>query len=162
MVVLVVVDEQLPRPHVPVVQPVQHHAHALGRRDQRRDAEHPQRRPQRPPAPPRAAQRRQDRPRRREQDAGGAEPAREGHARRVAVADGPADEVGVRLAPERVLDALRHGAQGGRVRRVGERLHDGLLLARGQVELAWCAVDDVGRDHAVDLGAEGLDRDCEA
>lgn len=65
----------------------------------------------------------------REQDDGDAEAAREDDARAVAVADGPADEVGVCLVAQRVFYAGGGGVEGRRVGRVLQGVQDGLALA---------------------------------
>lgn len=151
--------EQLPRPHVPVVHAVEHHTHALVRRHQRRHPEHPADGAQGPIATPGRGQGQHYRGRQSDHDQGHAQGPREEDTRRVAVADAPADEVGVRLPPERVLHRPGHGTECAGVCRVGESVHQDVALARGEVELSGGVLDNVVCNDAVDLFAEGLDGD---
>lgn len=85
-----------------------------------------------------------------------AEAACKGDAGWIAVADGPADEVGMRLPAEGVFDRGGGGAEGGRVGGVLKSVQDCLALAAGDVEFAWATFGDVGADDAADFDTEGL------
>ena len=139
-----------------------HHAHALPRREQRRNTDQERQRRHDPPCPSRRAHRQQHGGEDAADDARGAEPAREEHPRPVAVADGPADEVGVGLAAQRPLDGAQHVLEGRGVRRRGERAQQALALFRRQVQLARRALGDVGGDDTLDFFAVRLDGDCGA
>lgn len=143
-----------------VVQPVQDHAHALVRRNQYGDAQHPANGRQGAVAAARVGQSQHDGDHGAEQDERDAEPPCKEDARRVAVADGPADEVGVRLTTQRGFDRRDDDAECGRVRRMCKRLKYGFLLLVGEVELPGRVVHDISGDHTVDFFSEGLYGDC--
>ena len=96
---VVAFNEQLPGPHVSVVHAMQHNAHTLVGRDERRDADDPAYGRQRAPAATRPAQGQEKGGHGGEQDDADAQAAGEEDAGRVAIADGPTDEVGVGLPP---------------------------------------------------------------
>lgn len=144
---------------MPVVQAVQHHAHAFRRCYECGDADDPEDREERAPAAACFAKRQDDGSDGREQDRGDAEAAGEGQARWVAVADYPADEVWVCLSPEGVLDALEYCAESGGVGSVGQGADDGFLLASRQVQLSGGVVDDVSGHDPVDFSSKGLNGD---
>lgn len=110
-------------------------------------------------APAHAAEGQQDGGGEASGDEADAQRSREEDARRVAVADGPAHEVGVGLAAEGGLDGPDEAPESGWVRGVGEGLNGGLLLPGGQVQLAGGPLHDVRRDDPVDFLAERLDCD---
>lgn len=126
-------QKQLPRPHMPMMHPMQHDTHPLPRRHQRRRPQHPPDRHQRAPPARARRQRQQHRGNDTRDDQSCAEDAREEYPRRVAVADGPADEVGVGLAAEGGLDGADDVAQRRGVRGVGEGVEGGFLLAVREV-----------------------------
>lgn len=126
-------QKQLPRPHMPMMHPMQHDTHPLPRRHQRRRPQHPPDRRQRAPPARARRQRQQHRGNDTRDDQSCAEDAREEYPRRVAVADGPADEVGVGLAAEGGLDGADDVAQRRGVRGVGEGVEGGFLLAVREV-----------------------------
>ena len=90
------------------------------------------------------------------QEAGGGHLAQDHGARRAAVGDGPADEVGVGLVAEALFGQVAEGREGGGVRGALEGLEDGGADAEGEVEFADGAFGEVVLDHEVDFGAEGL------
>lgn len=126
-------QKQLPRPHMSMMHPMQHDTHPLPRRHQRRRPQHPPDRRQRAPPARARRQRQQHRGNDTRDDQSCAEDAREEYPRRVAVADGPADEVGVGLAAEGGLDGADDVAQRRGVRGVGEGVEGGFLLAVREV-----------------------------
>jgi hypothetical protein len=90
-----------------------------------------------------------------------AETASKDDTRSVAVADCPANKVGMGLSPKRVLDGGNDGVEGGWVGCVLEGAEKSLLLTRGKVEFAWGAVGDVDGDDARDLITVWLGGDCD-
>ena len=86
-------------------------------------------------------------------------PFDEENAGTVAVADAPADEVGVGLAPEGALDHVFDEGEGGGVGGVLEGVEHGGAVSVGEVEFAGGGGRKVVGDYAGDFGAEGLNCD---
>ena len=84
-------------------------------------------------------------------DVGDAGVADEEDAGFVAVADGPADEVGVGLAAEGGFDHVFDEGEGGRVGGVLEGVEDGGAVAVGEVEFSGGVGGEVVGDDAVDF-----------
>ena len=91
---------------MPVVHAVQHDAHALVRGHERADAQDESNGREGPVAPAGVAEGQDDADGEAGDDEADAEGARKEDARWVAVADGPADKVGVGLSAERGLDGV--------------------------------------------------------
>jgi hypothetical protein len=91
------------------------------------------------------------------QHAGGAD---EEYARLVAVADGPADEVGVGLPAEGGFGDLDGGQKGRGMRGVLQRTHHQGAIAVGKVEFTRGASGEVMLRDVIALFAIGLDGDC--
>ena len=87
------------------------------------------------------------------------EGAQEEHARPVAVAEGPAHEVGVRAVLQGVGDESGDGGEGRRVRGVLQGVQDLRARAVGEVQLARRVGREVVAGDEGDLGAERLDGD---
>ncbi len=137
-----------------------YHAHALPSGDQCRNANEPANGGEDAPAAAGAAERQQHGGDEAQRNRADAEAARKDDARPVAVADGPADEVRVRLSPQHVLNRRRYLAERRRVRRRADGAQHRRALARRQVELAPRALGQVCDNDAVDFLAERLDADC--
>lgn len=93
-------------------------------------------------------------------DVGDARVANEEDARLVAVANAPADEVGVGLPAQGAFDNVMDQGEGGGVGGVLEGVEDGGAGLVGEIEFTRGVWGDVVRDNSVDLGAEGLYGDC--
>ena len=76
------------------------------------------------------------------------EPSSKDYTRSIAIADRPADEVGMRLATKSPFDGVGNVAKGGRVGGVSESVKEGSSLLRREVELARCAVCQIDCDDA--------------
>jgi len=76
-------------------------------------------------------------------DAFDTEAADEEHAGFVAVADGPADEIGVGLAAEGSVGDLKGGFEGGRVGGVLEGVKNVGAVFVGEIQFSWGSVGDV-------------------
>ena len=113
--VLGLVAEEFPGSHVPVVHPVQDDAHAFPGGDQRRDADEPAHEGDYAPCSAGGAEGEEEVCDQAGQDAEDTESAGEDDPRTVAVADCPADEVGVCLLAQGVFDGGYHRAESGRV-----------------------------------------------
>lgn len=155
-----VLGEELPGADVAVVHAVQYDAHALVGGDECADAYDKGNGGESAVAAAGAAEAQDDASDDAEEDGADTEGASKEDAGWVAVADGPADEVGVGLAAECRLDGVDDEAEGGGVSGVSQSLDGGLLLPGGEVELARGAVHDVSGNDTVNLFAEGLDCDC--
>lgn len=77
----------------------------------------------------------------------------------VAIADTPADEIGVGLSPQRPLDKLADRRESRRVGGMLKRVEDDGAGLVGQVEFTGGTGGDVVADDSVNLGAIGLDGD---
>ena len=92
-------------------------------------------------------------------DTSDAQTTSEDDARSVAVADRPANEVGMGLVAERPFygadDVLESGGVGGDAKSVD----NGLSLLVGQVQLTGSSVNEVDGDDSIDLLTERLDGD---
>ena len=95
----------------------------------------------------------------RAREHGDGEGAEEEHARLVAVADGPAHEVGVGLVFERDEEGFDDGLEDGWVRRVLQGLEELRACLVGEVEFSRGGGMDVVAEDLGDFGAEGLDAD---
>lgn len=131
------IGEQFPGTQVAVVHAVENDAHALPGGDESGDTDEPA--DERKHAPPASSGGEGDDEVGDEAGSDGkdAEAAGEDHTRTVAVADGPADEVGVCLSAEGVLDCGDDFAESGWVGGVLEGVKKSLLLTGREVEFAW-------------------------
>ncbi len=81
-------------------------------------------------------------------------------SRLVAVADGPANEIGMRLAPQssfhHIFDERKRRGMGGMLKGV----EDGGTITVGKVEFARSIGREIMGDYTVDFRSERLDRDC--
>lgn len=134
-----------------------YHTHALPGGKQGGDADEQTEKRERPPPTIRRAEGDDDAVHDAGDDAGDTQAAGKGLSGLVAVADGPADEVGVGLVPERPFDGGNDVAERRRVRGDGEGLQEhGLFLGR-EIEQSRSPVGDVDGDDSRHLLAEGLD-----
>lgn len=85
--------------------------------------------------------------------------ADEEHARLVAVADAPTDEVGVGLTAQGALHDVAYEGEGGWVRGVLQSVEDGGAGLVGEIELARGVGSEIMGNYAVDFGAVRLDGD---
>lgn len=145
---------------MPVVETVQDNAHALPRGDERRDADEPGGERDHAPRPGGGGEGDEEVGNETRDDAEDSQPAGEEDAWAVAVADGPADEVGVGLPAESIFDGGEDGAEGGGVGGGLEGFQNGGAIAGGDVEFARGAIGDVDGDYTLDLVAVGLRGDC--
>jgi hypothetical protein len=83
----------------------------------------------------------------------------EDDTRTVAIADGPANEVGVSLTTERPLNSSGNIAPRGGVSGVGEGMEERRAFPAREVELAGATIGDVDANDTVDLVTERLDSD---
>lgn len=93
-------------------------------------------------------------------DVGDARVTDEEDARLVAVADAPADEVGVGLPAQGAFNDVMDESEGGGVGGVLEGMEDCGAGLVGEIEFTRGIWGDVVRDDSVNFGAEGLDGDC--
>lgn len=93
---------------------------------------------------------------------GNTQVSNEKYARSVAIADGPADEVGVGLAAEVGLDHGLYHRESRRVRSVLEGTENGATGSVGEIQFARGLRGKIVADHSIDFGSEWLDRDWAA
>ena len=86
-------------------------------------------------------------------------PFDEQDARTIAIADAPADKVGVRLTTEGPFDHVFDQGQGRWVCCVLEGVEDGGTVTMREVELARRVGGEVVADDPIDLRTKGLDGD---
>ena len=136
-----------------------HHTHALPGSDQGRDTDHEPNGRYHPPAPTGTTEGEQDH--RDETSGNPSDPksASEDHAGPIAVADAPADEVGMSLVTQRPFNGMDDIAESRGVCGVGQRLQQSDTLLGRQVQLPGPVLGDVGGDHAGDFVAERLNGD---
>lgn len=139
---------------------MEHNAHTLPGSDERGDTNHKAKETHDPPSTTCAAQSKDDACEKTSDDAANTQSAGEDDTRAVAVADGPADKVGVSLATQRPLYSGDHVLEGRWVGRVLQGVQQSSPLLRREVELPRSAISDIDRDDAVYLLAVGLDGDC--
>lgn len=92
-------------------------------------------------------------------DMANARVANEEHTRLVAIADGPANKVGMGLAAEVGIDHAFDRRQGGRVGRMLECMEDGGTCSMGQIQFARGVRSQIVADDPIDFGPERLDCD---
>ena len=153
-------SEKLPWSKVAMVHAMQDNAHTLPSSDKRRDTDHEADGGKDPPAATGVAESDEDSGDDAAYNSGGAQTSGENNAWPVAVADGPADEVGMGLVTERPLDSSDDGCESTWMCGVGKGVEEGRPLFGREVKLARRAVSDVGSDDTGDFLAKRLYRDC--
>lgn len=155
----VAVCKQFPWSDVAVVHAMQHHTHSFIGRDQSGNAKHQTNGGYGTVTTAGLAQSEDDsRGKGQENQAHTKTPCEE-HASGIAIADCPANKVGVCLAAESILNDSSNAAECRRVGGVSKRGEQNLPLPRREVELAWCVLSNVCCDDADNFGPEWLDGD---
>lgn len=141
------------------MQAVKNDAHALGTSIERRDAEDEKESAESAPAASHVAKGENNRDDNTEVHEDDSEPDGEGLPRPVAIANCPADEVGVELVAEGVFDGGSDGRKGGGVGGLLKCDEKGLAARTVEVEFSGCAVREVVGHNPVDFLTERLDSD---
>lgn len=151
--------EQFPWPDGSVMQAVQYHTHALGSCNERGDTQEPTDGEDGAITPANAAQRENDGANRREDYGREGRGEDDTDASRIAVGNGPSHEIGMGLFSQYVLSGLNNQTKSGRVCRISECLNSSLMLAAGQVQLAWRIGSEVCCNDSINLSSKRLNRD---
>jgi len=153
------VGEEFPRSKVAMVETVQDDTHAFPGSDECGDAKKEQWEGECTPAAIDAGECDEKANDDSTDDARNAEDARKEDAWRIAVADCPADEVGVSLASQGIFNSRKNMTKGRGMCRVLKSVQKSGALLGGEVKLSRAAVGNVDCDDTVDLITERLDGD---
>jgi len=143
-----------------VVETVKHNTHALPGSDQRGDTENVEKKWEHTPRTADMGQCDEQISEYAEHDQADTKTTGKDNTRTVAIADGPANEVGMSLTTERPFDSSGNIAPCRRVSGVGEGMEERRAFSTRQVELTGSTISDVDADDTVDLVTERLDGDC--
>jgi len=116
-----------------MVHPVQDNAHTLPGRDERSNTDEPAEEWQHTPSSASMAERNEEVSEEASDDTADTQATSEDHTRTVAIANRPADEVGMSLSAKRVLHSLDDGAEGSRVGGGLQSAQNRLTVAAGKV-----------------------------
>lgn len=157
---LVIRAEQLPWSQVAVVHAVEDYTHTLPGGDERGNANDKANQRHDPPGAACAAQSEDDGDDKTSDDTADSETARKDDTRAVAVADCPANEIGVGLAAQRPLNGSDNILECGWVSGILQCVEQCRALLRREIELTRSAIRNVDRNDAVNLLAIGLNGYC--
>ena len=135
---------------------VQDDTHTLPRRDEGCDADEPAKEWKHTPWAACKAECNEQVSDQAAQDTSNAETTSEDNAWPIAVADGPSDEVGVRLTAKRVLNRVGNNSESRRMGCVLQGVEYSCTLTAGQIQLTWAVLSNVYADDTVDLVAVWL------
>lgn len=143
-----------------VVHAVQDNAHSLPSSDEGGDADEESDEGEDTPGPTSAAEGDENSGDEASDDTCDPEPTSEDDAGAIAIADGPANEVGVGLPTQRPLDGGSHLPEGRWVGRILQSMEQGGALLGREIELARTTIGNVDGDDARDLLSVRLNGDC--
>lgn len=156
---LLIIDEKLPGTKVTVVHSVEDNTHALPRSNQGRDANEETNESQASPATTSAAKSDEKAGHEAGNNAADTETTGKDDARSVAVANGPANKVGVGLTAQGVFDGSNGRAKGRWVGCDLERAKDSSAFTVREIELAGTVHGNVDGNDAADFLTEWLGGD---
>ncbi len=139
---------------------ITYHTHTLPGSDEGCNADHETNGRQNSPAPPGATQNDENSGKDARNNPTDSKTASENHTWSIAVADGPANEVGVRLMSQRPLHGSKDSGKGRWVCGVCEGVKESCPLLGGEIQLARGTIGNIRRNDPRYLLSEWLDGDC--
>lgn len=156
----IVRGKKLPRSEMSVMHAVQHHTHAFPCCDQGGDADEKTNQRHDTPCTTSTAKSENDCSNETGDDAADTETTCKDDTGTVAVADGPANKVGMCLATKRPFDRRDDVVEGRWMCRVLESMQQRSVLLGREVQLARSIIGNVDGDDTIDLFSVRLDGDC--